>query len=334
MEGFADYVSPVSPQRLELQGRRNLSFMLRIGPPVLSSTAGSTRCQYTVVQSHLPCTSRIPQRLELSAFDPDNSGGLTTEALEDYVRSLVDGIAALGEMQVKGAGARGVGGKTQRSKAGAGTRGWGAQPGGRHCGAGRDAGKGGRGVLEGVEESGKAGAGARRWGGQPGQGRGRRGGVGSLVDGIAVAGRHAGGGGGVGRGSGKAGAWARGWGGQPGGRCSPTGRHAGGEVVWGCRGVSATGTSRSCCDGTLHKTLWGSGERRLPCTPVLLTPMFCPCPRSPPSWTTTAASPCASCCSSTARTAAYARGTWSTASCCRWGMSGWGGAREVCSSVR
>lgn len=44
-------------------------------------------------------TTMHQNRLELSAFDPDNSGSLTTEALEDYVRSLVDGIAALGEMQ-------------------------------------------------------------------------------------------------------------------------------------------------------------------------------------------------------------------------------------------
>ncbi len=43
------------------------------------------------------------QRLELSASDPDNTGSLTTEQLEEYVKSLVPQVSALSDMQV-GAG--------------------------------------------------------------------------------------------------------------------------------------------------------------------------------------------------------------------------------------
>jgi hypothetical protein len=47
-----------------------------------------------------------PQRLELAAFDPDNTGCLTTEQLEAYVKSLAPHIAALAELTVGSEGLR------------------------------------------------------------------------------------------------------------------------------------------------------------------------------------------------------------------------------------
>ncbi|KAG2425387.1 hypothetical protein HXX76_013801 [Chlamydomonas incerta] len=44
-------------------------------------------------------TTMHQNRLELSAFDPDNTGSLTTEQLEEYVKSLVPQVSALSDMQ-------------------------------------------------------------------------------------------------------------------------------------------------------------------------------------------------------------------------------------------
>ncbi|KXZ55064.1 hypothetical protein GPECTOR_3g221 [Gonium pectorale] len=44
-------------------------------------------------------TTMLQNRLDLTAFDPDNTGSLTTEQLEDYVKSLVPQVPALSDMQ-------------------------------------------------------------------------------------------------------------------------------------------------------------------------------------------------------------------------------------------
>lgn len=58
-----------------------------------------------------PSLPHCTQRLELSAFDPDNTGSLTTEQLEEYVKSLVPQVSALSDMQVGGCC---VGGRSRR----------------------------------------------------------------------------------------------------------------------------------------------------------------------------------------------------------------------------